>query len=176
MIVFDANSQALLSRKNNSETILNARAVSRGIAIGRVVCLHGYKRQFYQINLKDSEIENELLRFSVAIRLAKSQLKKIIAQKSEIASENKTNIFEAHLLILEDKSLLSKIENTIKDEKINSEWAVKLITDNYLTAYKTITDGHLRERYIDVEDVSDRLQSALVVGEQKSVAHLKKIR
>ncbi len=174
MIVYDENSQGLFSRKNNSETILNARAVSRGIAIGRVVCLHGHKRQFYRINLKPSEIENELLRFSVAIRLAKSQLKKIIAQKSEIASENKTNIFEAHLLILEDKSLLSKIENTIKDEKINSEWAVKFVTDTFIADYKTIADGHLRERYIDVEDVSERLQAALVVGEQKSIIHLEK--
>ncbi len=174
MIVFDENSQDLLSRKNNSETILNARAVSRGIAIGRVVCLQGNKRQFYRIKLQDSEIEKELLRFRVAVRLAKSQLKNINAQKSEIVLENKTSIFDAHLLILEDKSLLSKIENTIKDGKINSEWAVKLVTDDYLTAYKTIADGHLRERYIDVEDVSDRLQAALGVGEQKSIVHLEK--
>ncbi len=174
MIVFDTNSQDSLSQKNNTETILNARAVSRGIAIGQVVCLHGNKRQFYRINLKDSEIEKELLRFRVAVRLAKSQLKKINVQTSEIASENKTSIFDAHLLILEDKSLLSKIENAIKDEKINSEWAVKLVSDDYLTAYKTIADGHLRERYIDVEDVSERLQAALVVGEQKLVVHLEK--
>jgi phosphotransferase system enzyme I (PtsI) len=124
--------------------------------------------------LKDSEIEKELLRFRVAVRLAKSQLKKINVQTSEIASENKTSIFDAHLLMLEDKSLLSKIENAIKDEKINSEWAVKLVSDDYLTAYKTIADGHLRERYIDVEDVSERLQAALVVGEQKLVVRLEK--
>ncbi len=173
MIVFDTNSQDSLSQKNNTETILNARAVSRGIAIGQVVCLHGNERQFYRINLKDSEIENEMLRFRAAVRLAKSQLKKINAQKSEIISENKTSIFDAHLLMLEDKSLLSKIENTIKDGKINSEWAVKLVTDDYLTAYKAIADGHLRERYIDVEDVSDRLQAALG-SEQKSVVHLEK--
>jgi phosphotransferase system enzyme I (PtsI) len=174
MIVFDGNSPDPLSRKNNSETVLKARAVSRGFAIGRVVCLHGQKRQFYRINLKNSEIENELVRFRVAVQLAKSQIKNINAQKSEVTSENKTSIFDAHLLILEDKSLLSKIENTIKDGKINSEWAVKLAVDDYLTAYKTIADGHLRERYIDVEDVLDRLQAALVAGEQKSIVHLGK--
>ncbi len=93
MIVFDANSQDLLSRKDNSETTLNARAVSRGIAIGKVVCLHGQKRQFYRFNLKDSEVENELLRFRSAVQLAKSQLKKINEQKSDIARENKVSIF-----------------------------------------------------------------------------------
>jgi phosphotransferase system enzyme I (PtsI) len=170
MIVFDENSQDSLSRKKNGETILKARAVSRGIAIGRVVCLHGQKRQFYRINLENSEIENELNRFRSAVRLAKSQLKKIEAQKPEIAGENKTSIFAAHLLILEDKTLLSKIEDTVKNEKVNVEWAVKLVTDTYIADYKSIADGHLRERYIDIEDVSDRLQTAL--GGEKSTFQL----
>jgi len=169
MIVFDKNSQDLLSPKNNGETVLKARAVSRGIAIGRVVCLHGLKRQFYRINLKNSEIESELRRFRVAVRLAKSQLKKIDAQKFEIVGSNKPSIFDAHLLMLEDKSLLSKIENFIKDKKTNAEWAVKLVTDNFITDYKTIADGHLRERYIDLEDVSERLQTALGGGVKSTI-------
>jgi phosphotransferase system enzyme I (PtsI) len=173
MIVFDRNSQDLLSRKNNSETTLSARAVSRGIAIGRVVCLHGHKRQFYRINLKDSEVENELLRFRSAARLAKSQLKKIIRQKIEIIRESETSIFDAYLLILEDKSFLSKIENVVRDEKINSEWAVKIITDGYINDYKNIADEHLRERYIDLEDISERLQTALG-GNEKLPVYLEK--
>lgn len=173
MIVFDETSQDLLSRKDNSETTLNARAVSRGIAVGKVVCLHGQKRQFYRFILKDSEIENELLRFRSALQLAKSQLKKINEQKSEIARENKASIFDAHLLILEDNSLISKIENIIKDEKINAEWSVKFVTDTYIANHKIIADKHLSERYIDLEDVSDRLQTALG-GDEKSNVHLEK--
>ena len=173
MIVFDEKSQDLLSQKDNSETTLNARAVSRGIAIGKVVCLHGQKRQFYRFNLKDSEVENELLRFRSALQLAKSQLKKINKQKSDTARENKASIFDAHLLILEDSSLISKIENIIKDEKINAEWSVKFVTDTYIANHKTIVDKHLRERYIDLEDVSDRLQTALG-GDEKSIVHLEK--
>ena len=173
MIVFDEKSQDLLSQKDNSETTLNARAVSRGIAIGKVVCLHGQKRQFYRFNLKDSEVENELIRFRSALQLAKSQLKKINEQSSDIARENKASIFDAHLLILEDNSLVSKIENIIKDEKINAEWSVKFVTDTYIANHKTIADKHLRERYIDLEDVSDRLQTALG-GDEKSIVHLGK--
>ncbi len=172
MIVFDRNSQDSFSR-TKSETILNGRAVSRGIAIGRVVCLHGRKRQFYRIRLENSDIEKELRRFRSAVRLARNQLKKIEAQKLEIAGDNKTSIFAAHLLILEDKTLLSKIENIIKDEKVNAEWSVKLVTDNYIADYKAIADGHLRERYIDLEDVADRLQTALG-GDEKSIFQLEK--
>jgi phosphotransferase system enzyme I (PtsI) len=173
MIVFDEKSQDLLSRKDNSETILNARAVSRGIAIGKVICLHGQKRQFYRFVLKASEVENELLRFRSALQLAKNQLKKINEQKSDIVRENKASIFDAHLLILEDNTLISKIENIIKDEKINAEWSVKYVTDTYIANHKTIADKHLRERYIDLEDVSDRLQTALG-GDGKSIVRLEK--
>jgi phosphotransferase system enzyme I (PtsI) len=173
MIVFDEKSQDLLSPKNNSETTLNARAVSRGIAIGKVVCLHGQKRQFYRFNLKDSEVENEILRFRSALQLAKSQLKKINEQKFDVTGENKTSIFDAHLLMLEDKSLISKIENIIKDEKINAEWSVKFVIDTYIANYKAITDRNLRERYIDLEDVSDRIQTALG-SDEKSIVHLEK--
>ena len=169
MIVFDESSLDNFPHKKNSETILKARAVSRGIAVGKIVCLHGRKKQFYRIDLKISEIEKEISRFRSAVELAKSQLKKIDAQKIERVEENKTSIFEAHLLILDDKSLLSKIENTVKNEKVNAEWAVKLVTETYIAGYKTIADGHLKERYIDLEDVSERLQTALGKDEKTAV-------
>jgi phosphotransferase system enzyme I (PtsI) len=173
MIVSRADSPDSFRQTENSETILNGRAVARGIAVGRAICLDGRRRQFYRINLKDFEVEKELRRFRSAVKLAKSQLKKIEAQKSGIAGENKTSIFDAHLLILEDKSLLSRIESLITDEKVNAEWSVKVVADYYIADYKTIADGHLRERYIDIEDVSDRLQSALG-GDEKSTFQLEK--
>ena len=57
-----------------TEIKLKARAVARGVAIGKVVCLHGRKRQFYRINLEESQIEREVRRFRAAIRLARRQL------------------------------------------------------------------------------------------------------
>lgn len=170
MIDFDANSQDSTSRKNHSETILKARAVSRGVAVGKIVCLQNLKRQFYRINLKNSEIKSEIRRFHSAVRQAARQLKNINAQKSEFARENKTSILDAHLLMLEDESLLSKIEKVVEAEKINAEWAVKIVTDDYIANFKNVADKHLRERYIDLEDVSERLQTAL--GGEKSIVQL----
>ncbi len=162
---------ALKEKKQNSSSLilkneirLNARAVSRGIAVGKIVCLHGRKRQFYKINLEESLIQPELRRFRLAVRLAIGQLKKICSQKSGKITETKVNIFDAHLLILEDKSLHTKIENNIKQQKINAEWAVKIVTDDYIAKLKSIPDEHLRERYIDLEDVADRILTALGGG------------
>ncbi len=151
------------------EELINARSVSRGSAIGKVVCLYGRKRQFYRIDISGSQVERELRRFRAAVRLATNQLKKISSQKSDNATKTKIDIFAAHLLILEDKSLHSKIESVIGEEKVNAEWAVKNVTEEYIAQYKTIPDAHLRERYIDLEDVADRILTALGGGGKPSV-------
>ncbi len=155
--------------ENTGEERINARAVSRGMAIGKIVCLHGRKRQFYRINIKDSQVKSELKRFKSAVRLAVQQLKKISAKKKHRATNTKTDIFTAHLLILEDKTLHSKVENVIREEKTNAEWAVKTVTEDIIARYKLITDAHLRERYIDLEDVADRILNALGGGEKSSI-------
>ena len=162
MTSFNKNTKSNGAKNRLSEIKLKARAVARGVAIGKVVCLHGRKRQFYRINLEDSQIERELRRFRAAIRLAKRQLKKISSAGDGINS--KLNVFDAHLLILEDRSLHDKIEKNIVRQKVNAEWAVKVVTERYIATYKAIADEHLREKYIDLEDVADRILAALGGG------------
>ncbi|MGC2234668.1 MAG: phosphoenolpyruvate--protein phosphotransferase [Pyrinomonadaceae bacterium] len=169
MNVLNGTGQNSRAKKKESEIKLSARAVSRGVAIGKIVCLYGRKRQFYRIDLKDTQIDRELRRFHAAVRLAKRQLKKTSAQKSEMFGEKSANIFDAHLLILEDKSLLGKIEENIRGQKINAEWAVKVVTDKYIAQYKSISDDHFRERYIDLEDIADRILTALGGGQKASI-------
>ncbi len=147
----------------NSESIIKARAVARGVAIGKVVCLHGRKRQFYRINLEESQIEKEIRRFLAAVRLAKKQLNKISINSAD-GKNTKSSIFDTHLLMLEDKSFLEKIKKNITEQLVNAEWAVKIVSDLYIGNYKAIADEHLREKYIDLEDVADRILAALGGG------------
>ncbi len=153
-----------INPETNAEIKIAARAVSRGVSTGKVVCLYGSRRQFYRVYLKKIQIDGELKRFRAAVDLAKLQLKQISKQKSTFSDQTKINIFDAHYLMLEDDSLLVKIEKTIEEKKVNAEWAVKIITDIYIANYKSIADEYLRERYIDVEDVTDRLLNALGGG------------
>jgi len=162
----DRNSTKL---KKDEELLLEGRAVSRGIAIGTVLCLYGQKRQFYRVNLKKDQIEREVRRFLASVRLAKLQLKKISQSKDDSIGENQANIFETHLLFLEDRSLLTKIENTIRREKYNAEWAVQVVIDSYVSRYKQLSDKHLREKYIDLEDIGERLLTALGGGKKSTV-------
>ncbi|HQU85532.1 MAG TPA: phosphoenolpyruvate--protein phosphotransferase [Pyrinomonadaceae bacterium] len=153
----------------NSEFRFKARSVSRGVAIGNVVCLHGSKRQFYRISIHEEEVENEILRLHTAVKFARKQLHKIVQTKTENAQNTKTSIFEAHQFILEDKSLIEKIEIAVKENKFNAEWAVKSVIDGYVAQYKTIEDEYFRERYIDLEDVAERILSALGGGKNSKI-------
>ncbi len=155
------------SQDKNGESNLFGTAVSRGVGVGKTVSLYGKKRQFYRIDLETSKIEKELRRFRAAIRLAKRQLKKISGQSKN--GDSQSGIFETHLLFLEDRSLLTKIEDTIQTRKVNAEWAVKVVTDKYIADYKNISDEHLRERYIDLEDISERILTALGGGREVNI-------
>jgi phosphotransferase system enzyme I (PtsI) len=169
MSAFNDKNQTGAPKKNDSELRLKARSVSRGVAIGKVVSLHGRKRQFYKIHLEEQQIEREVRRFNASVRLAKRQLTKISASKIKSSQETQANIFDAHLLILEDNTFIKKIEAVIREQKVNAEWAVKTVTDDYIARYKTIPDEYLRERYIDLEDVSERVLSALGGGGKSSI-------
>lgn len=157
--------QSLKSRIG-SETVLKGRAVSRGIGIGEVLYLHGQNRQFYRFAIKAKDVDAEIARFCEAVDLARTQLSEIRDGENFSVSESQSKIFETHLLFLEDKSLLSKIEDVIRDEHANAEWAVKLVTDTYVARYKLLSDKHLREKYIDLQDIADRLLSALSGGRE----------
>ena len=149
---------------------LKARAVSRGIAIGKILCLHGTNRQFYRIDLEDSAIQSEIKRLRAAITLSKKQLAKIVSRKTGRISSSGPGIFESHRMLIEDSSLQSKFEKEITEQKINAEWAIKLVTDNYVARYKAIEDEHLRDRYIDIEDVAERILAALGGGTDSKIA------
>lgn len=145
----------------SAEIRLKARAVSRGIAIGRVVWLHGTNRQFYRVSLAESEIDREIKRFQKALTLAQRQLSKIAGSRSGNLPASGPAILESHRQMIEDAALRSKIESVILDQKVNAEWAIKHVTEIYVAQYKAIKDENLRDRYIDVEDIGERLISAL---------------
>lgn len=154
----DNNGSPLRSEKG-SETRLHARPVSRGLAVGRVVTIHGENKQFYRTPITPDKIEKEIARYRTAHRTAERQLRRVGGTLEH--SANSAAIFDMHRAILEDSTLSERIETAIAEQCINAEWAVKLVTDEYIAKYRAIPDEHFRDRYIDVEDIADQLQTAL---------------
>jgi phosphoenolpyruvate-protein phosphotransferase (PTS system enzyme I) len=152
---------------------IRAQAVSRGIAVGKAVCLYGKRRQYFHTQITEDQIERELRRLRAAVRLAIRQLGKLHRKNGHGRTNNASGILEYHKMMLSDAALIGKIEERISTEHINAEWAVKLVTDEHLAQYRSIVDKRFRERRADLEDVTERLLSALGGGRRTS-NHLEK--
>lgn len=142
------------------ERRLPALAVSRGIGIGQLFFLHGQRRQFFRLNLELAQIEGELTRFRSALDTSIRQLREITANGDAHAGQPVSGIFGVHLLILES-SFSEKIETAIRNQRVNVEWAIRAVAEQYLAQQESVSDAGFREKYIDIEDVADRLLTAL---------------
>src|SRR6266704_6363981 len=126
--------------------------VSEGIVIGRVLRMHDGTRYVYRGQIDDAELERELRRFRAAVRLARRQLLAIKQRAEKELGKDHAYIFDAHLLLVEDKKLISDVESYIVQERANAEWALKVVGDRLLSIYSEIKDDYLRERGSDIED------------------------
>ncbi|HYO99685.1 MAG TPA: phosphoenolpyruvate--protein phosphotransferase [Pyrinomonadaceae bacterium] len=137
-------------------------AVSEGLAAGRVLRVHtGGRGNIYRATLNAEDIKREVRRFQAAVRLSRRQLL-AIKHRAEVAlGAEHAYIFDAQLLMLEDRKLLDEVEDYIRQERANAEWAVKVASDKLLAVYSEIKDDYLRERSSDIEDVTRRLLVAL---------------
>ena len=137
-------------------------AVSDGVAAGRVLRIHtGARHSIYRVTLDAGEVEREVRRYRAAVRLSRRQLLALKKRAARTLGEEHAYIFDAHLLMLEDRKLNEDVEAVIRSERVGSEWAVKVVTDRLLAVYDEIKDDYLRERSSDIEDVTRRLLVAL---------------
>lgn len=148
-------------KEEQEETRWRGRAVSEGLIVGRVLRVFSGTRQVYRVTLDEKDIERETRRLRAAIRLARRQLLAIKARAETELGVEHAYIFDAHLLMLEDRKLLDDVENFIHEERANAEWAVKVAADRLLAVYAEIKDDYLRERGSDIEDVTQRILVAL---------------
>ncbi|HWW74088.1 MAG TPA: phosphoenolpyruvate--protein phosphotransferase, partial [Pyrinomonadaceae bacterium] len=149
-------------RRDRRERLWHGISVSDGAASGRVLRVHsGGRHSIYRVSLDPAEVEREVRRYRAAVRLARRQLLALKKRAARTLGEEHAYIFDAHLLMLEDRKLNEDVEAVIRVESVNSEWAVKVVTDRLLAVYEEIKDDYLRERSSDIEDVTRRLLVAL---------------
>jgi phosphotransferase system enzyme I (PtsI) len=131
--------------------------VSEGIVIGRVLRLQEGTREVYRAAITEVDIERERRRFRAAVRLSRRQLEAIKDRAEKELGRGHAYIFDAHLLFLEDAKLTRDVEDYIVRERLNAEWAAKVVGDRLLSIYTQMNDEYLRERGSDIEDVIQRL-------------------
>jgi phosphotransferase system enzyme I (PtsI) len=143
------------------EIRIKGRAVSRGIGIGKAVCLFGTRKQFFRREISASEISIEVARFDAAAERAHEALNLDIATARTGAGERVSELLEGHLVILQDPGLQARIIKSISHDLMGCEWAIQHSFDQYADALTKTVDPHLREKSQDLEDVAERLFSEL---------------
>lgn len=130
---------------------------SPGVAIAPVhVVARGFQApEVYEIG--PGEIEGEQQRFRQALELTKRQLKDLQDRLQDLAGDNEGGIFEAHIMMLEDRAVLQRVLRAITERQQNAEYAFYAVMQNFLEAMRRIPDPFLRERTADIEDVAQRV-------------------
>lgn len=143
------------------ERRLAALALSRGIGIGRVVFSEGEKKRFSRLELDPPQVDLEVSRLSSAVNDSIGQLRKLSIDNDSDTAQGVSGIFGVHLLILEESSFVEKIATLIREQKVNAEWALQTISDQYVSRQGSIADAHFQEKYLDIDDVAERLLRSL---------------
>ncbi len=147
---------------------LRGIGVSPGISIGEVLLT---KRVIFS-SRKDSitagQLSNEVARLEKAIERTRCQLTDIKNRMREKVGEEHSYIFDAHLLILKDRSLFASLEKIIRTEMTRAEWALSKVHEQYMKRFESIADEYFRERKFDVSDVLSRVYKNLDPVEQKN--------
>lgn len=135
--------------------------VSEGIVIGQVLRLVDGATQISRWSVKEDDLEKETQQFRQAAAIASERLRTLRDQAGGRLGKDHAYILDAHVLLLEDEKLLGDIVQYITVERVNAEWAIKVIGDRLTALYSEIKDDYLRERGSDIEDVMQRLLTAL---------------
>jgi phosphotransferase system enzyme I (PtsI) len=156
------------------EIVLTGIDASPGICIGKayLVDIEGVdvvKKYF----ISEDDVQDEIKRFKSAVNKAKQQLLTIITNAPEELRDH-TYILETHKVLLKDKMLYGKTIETIKNEKVNAEWALKKVVSDLKSMFKNMSDSYLKERATDIVYVSDHIMRNLVGAETKKIADIDK--
>jgi phosphotransferase system enzyme I (PtsI) len=138
---------------------------SPGIAVGPIhVIARGFSApEIYEIS--EADIEYERGRFDDAVAVTKKQLIDLQERLESLSGNADSEIFEAHVMLLEDKTLLHKVSEAIASRQQNAEYAFYAVMQNFLEAMRRIPDSYLRERTADIEDVCQRVLRNFKVDE-----------
>ena len=139
--------------------VYQGKSVFGGIAIGRISVHKKDEQQVKRVRIEDSE--QEILRYRQAKQTAMEQLQGLYRKALKEVGEANAAIFEIHQMMLEDDDYNESVENIIRMQQVNAEYAVASTGDNFAQMFSAMDDDYMRARSADVKDISERMLSVL---------------
>ena len=131
------------------------KSVYKGIVMGPVAVLKKNDYQVKRARIEDPEAE--VKRVEEAVEVSKKQLGRLYDKAVREVGEASAAIFEVHQMMLEDEDYLESMENMIRIELVNAEYAVVATGDNFAEMFAAMDDEYMKARSADVKDISERL-------------------
>jgi len=164
-----------MTEQTRTDIVLKGIGVSPGINIGRAYLVDGGSLETPAYCYLDTTyISSEVKRFKNAVQESKDQLMKI---RNRLLKDGKgkehIRIIDAHLIMLEDKMLIDDTIKIIKKEKVNAEWAIKMVMREIREFFDSIDDEYIRERGSDIDHICDRVLKNLMGKKHETISEIK---
>src|SRR6202008_4070814 len=142
---------------SGQEVRFQGLGVGPGIARGIVFIHHPDDEEPPKRSIDDSEIPNEIVRFESALIATRAQILEMQQRIAEAIGAKDASIFDAHLLVVEDRTLIDEVLRTLERDKFNVEFIFGEVANRYAKTLSEIDDPYLREREFDIHDVTRRV-------------------
>lgn len=155
----------MLQAARAGERVIRGIPVSNGVCRGKILVLGKPQTGVPHREIAPDQLAAELSRLEHALVQTRHQILEVQRQVRATVGAAEGNIFDAHLLVLEDPVLIDEATRSIQQEKTNAEHAFHAVAEKYATALGSIGDEYLRERATDIRDVATRVVNNLL-GQQ----------
>lgn len=142
--------------------------MSGGVSRGKILVLGKTEDSIPHRHLPEEELPHQVRRLEEALLETRHQILEVQRQVSEGMGSNDASIFDAHLLVLEDQTLIEEVTRLIHHKKVNVEYAFHKVAERYAATLSAIEDEYLRERAADMRDVTARILNNLL-GKEKEL-------
>ena len=139
--------------------VYNGKSVFGGIAIGKISVYQKKEQQVKRVKVENPD--QEMARYEKAKAEGIHQLQGLYDKALKEVGEANAAIFEVHQMMMEDDGYNESVENIVRSQGVNAEYAVATTGDNYAQMFSAMDDDYMRERAADVRDISERLLTIL---------------
>jgi phosphotransferase system enzyme I (PtsI) len=162
-----------MSSQTKGEKVFRGIGVSAGVCRGKILVLHRARHIISKREIPEDEIASEAKRFEQSLAQTRKQISEIQRKVVESMGAKEGDIFEAHLLMLEDRALVEEVIKLIREKKFSAENAFHTVAEKYVAALSAVDDDYLRERAADMHDLTLRvLDNLLEVKDAFDLKHL----
>jgi phosphotransferase system enzyme I (PtsI) len=160
-----------MDNENREEQVFQGIPASPGVARGPLFSFSEGELEVPRYTVTVDRLEEEIARFEQGLLATRKELSAIRAEVAEKLSEDEAGIFDAHMMVLEDRALIEDTIEEVRQTETNIETCFLEVSNRYMEAFAQIDDEYIKERVSDIRDVSKRLINNLLGRAHRSEEH-----